>query len=138
MARHEAPVVVPGWRIAVARGPIARARGLLGRRGLPPRHGLWLRTRSVHTAGMRFALDLVWIGRDGTVARVDADVGPRRVRTCIAARGVIEVAAGDGTALAAAIRDGSAAPDRRGTRSTGNDGQPGDRGAARPASGHRS
>lgn len=104
MSRADAPVVVPGWRIAVARGPRARARGLLGRPGLPDRHGLWLRTRSVHTIGMRFALDLVWVAHDGAVLRLDADVRPGRVRTCLAARGVIEVAAGGGPALAAAAR----------------------------------
>lgn len=100
----DAPHDVPGWRIAVARGPLARGRGLLGRDGLAAGHGLWLRTRSVHTVGMRFALDLVWLDRDGAVVRVDADVRPGRARTCLAARGVVEVAAGGGPALAAAIR----------------------------------
>lgn len=104
MSRTEAPLVVPGWRITAARNPLARARGLLGRRGLPDRHGLWLGTRSVHTVGMRFALDLVWVDGDGVVVRVDADVGPGRVRTCLAARGVIEVAAGGAAALIAAAR----------------------------------
>jgi uncharacterized membrane protein (UPF0127 family) len=103
MARPEAPVVVPGWRIVVARGPLGRVRGLLGRRGMPARHGLWLRTRSVHTVGMRFALDLVWIDRRGAVIRVDRDVGPGRVRSCVAARGVVELGAGDGPALATAL-----------------------------------
>lgn len=96
-------MVVPGWRIETARGPLARGRGLLGRRGLAPRHGLWLRTRSVHTVGMRFALDLVWIGRDGSVVRVDSGVRPGRVRTCLGARGVVELAAGDGAPLVAAL-----------------------------------
>lgn len=99
-------MTAPGWRIAAARGPLARARGLLGRRGLPARHGLWLRTRSVHTIGMRFTLDLVWVDRDGAVVRVDADVPPGRVRTCLAASGVIELAAGGGAALAEATQGG--------------------------------
>ena len=71
---------------------------------MPADHALWLRTRSVHTVGMRFALDLVWLDREGTVVRVDADVGPGRVRTCLAAHGVIELAAGGGAALAEATR----------------------------------
>lgn len=103
MARPDALVAVPGWQIDVARGPLARARGLLGRRGLPARHGLWLRTRSVHTVGMRFALDLVWIDREGAVVRVDRDVAPGRIRSCAAARGVVELGAGDGPALAATL-----------------------------------
>lgn len=109
MVRTEAPVV-PGWRITVARGPVARARGLLGRRGLPGRCGLWLRTRSVHTVGMRFALDLVWIDRDGAVVRVDRNVGPGRIRSCVAACGVVELRAGEGGALAAALAARNASP----------------------------
>ena len=47
-------------------------------------------TRSVHTAGMRFALDLEWIDERGAPIRVDRGVPPFRVRTCRRARGVIE------------------------------------------------
>jgi len=93
-----------GWRIAAATRPWARARGLLGRRGLAEDEGLWLPVRSVHAIGMRFALDLVWLDRTGNVARLDEDVRPGRLRTCAAARGgVIEVAAGRGRDLAAAL-----------------------------------
>lgn len=116
MPRSASPVVAPGWRIAVARGPLERARGLLGRRGLPARHGLWLGTRSVHTVGMRFTLDLVWLDRGGAVVRVDTQVGPRRMRVCLRARGVVELAAGEGPALAAALAV-AATPSRLGTSS---------------------
>jgi len=75
----------------------ARGRGLLGRAGLGDREGLWLPVRSIHTFGMRFALDLVWLDREGAVVRLDGDVGRRRVRTCFAARGgVVELLAGSG------------------------------------------
>ena len=58
----------------------------------PPADGLLLpRTRSVHTFGMRFALDLHWLGADGEVVRVDRAVPPRRLRTCLRARSVLEV-----------------------------------------------
>ena len=50
--------------------------------------------RSVHTFGMRYALDLVWLDGDGAVIRVDRDVPPRRLRTCLRARSVLETAAG--------------------------------------------
>lgn len=108
MRRTTAVPELPDWRIDEARGPLARARGLLGRPGLPARHGLWLRTRSVHTVGMRFALDLVWIGRDGAVVRIDRDVAPGRVRGCAGACGVVELSAGDGPALAAALASAGA------------------------------
>jgi len=87
----------------------ARRRGLarLDRAALPDGHGLLFeRCRSVHTIGMRFALDLVWVDGDGMVVRVDRNVGPRRVRTCLRARGVIETAAGEGEPFAAALAAG--------------------------------
>ena len=36
------------------------------------------RCRSVHTFTMRFPLDLIWLGKDGDVVRVDRDVAPNR------------------------------------------------------------
>ena len=50
---------------------------------------------------MRFALDLIWLDRDGAVVRVDRDVPPRRLRACRAARSVVEVAAGRADAFLA-------------------------------------
>jgi uncharacterized membrane protein (UPF0127 family) len=52
------------------------------------------RCRSVHTFGMRFALDLVWLDAGGDVVRIDLGVRPCRVRSCRAARSVVEVPAG--------------------------------------------
>jgi uncharacterized membrane protein (UPF0127 family) len=44
---------------------------------------------------MRFALDLVWLGADGRVVRIDRAVPPWRIRSCRAARGgVIEIPTG--------------------------------------------
>lgn len=93
----------------------ARAR-LLGLALLAPEvvagAGLLLpRTRSVHTFGMRCALDLLWLDRDGRVVRVDLAVPPRRVRGCRAAAAVVELPAG---AAQAWIGDasGSASPGR--------------------------
>jgi uncharacterized membrane protein (UPF0127 family) len=57
----------------------------------------------VHTIGMRFALDLLWIGAAGDVVRLDPAVGPRRIRGCRRARAVIECAAGQGERFAAAL-----------------------------------
>jgi uncharacterized membrane protein (UPF0127 family) len=96
------------WTVRFAGTPWSRGRGLLGRRSLPSREGLWLRARSVHTVGMRMNLDLVWLDGAGVPLRTDCDVRPGRVRTCLRARGgVIEVAAGRGPALAAALRIGA-------------------------------
>jgi uncharacterized protein len=73
----------------------ARLTGLAGLRAPPPCGLLLLPTRSVHTFGMRFALDLVWLDARGRVVRVDAAVPPRRLRSCRAARAVIELPVGE-------------------------------------------
>jgi uncharacterized protein len=74
-----------------ARGPRARLLGLALLDDLPHDHAVLIpHCRSVHTLGMRFALDLTWLDADGRVVRVDRDVGPRQIRSCRAARAVLE------------------------------------------------
>ncbi len=90
-----------GLTVHVAGPFAARRKGLARMEPMPPDHALHImRCNSVHTVGMRFALDLVWIARDGSVVRVDTDVAPRRVRTCLRARTVIETRAGAGRRFA--------------------------------------
>jgi uncharacterized membrane protein (UPF0127 family) len=106
LAGLEARPLAGGLTLLVAAGRRARRRGLarLDSGALPRGHGLLFeRCRSVHTIGMRFALDLVWLGGDGAVVRVDRAVGARRVRTCRGAHAVVEVGAGDGDRFAAAL-----------------------------------
>jgi uncharacterized protein len=102
-----------GLRVAEARSVAARLRGLTRLDALPPARALLLpRCRSVHTLGMRFPLDLVWLAAGGEVVRVDRGVRPGRVRVCLPARSVLECAAGAADAFATAVsrppgRDGS-------------------------------
>ena len=98
---HELP---GGLRLIIAATPRARLLGLMGLRGLDRRHALVLtRCRSVHTFGMRFALDLVWLDGSGRVLRQDAGVTPGRLRSCRSARAVVEAPAGAGARVAAAL-----------------------------------
>lgn len=88
----------------VADGPLSRLRGLARLDDLPGDCGLLLtRTKSVHTLGMRFALDVIWLDRRGAVVRVDHGVQPRKHAACRTARSVVEVAAGSGDRFAAAL-----------------------------------
>jgi uncharacterized protein len=92
-----------GLVVAEARSPPARALGLAWLRDLSREVGLLLvPCRSVHTVGMRFALDLVWLGAGGEVIRIDRAVTPGRLRTCRAARSVLETRAGAAAAFVAA------------------------------------
>ncbi len=57
-----------------------RLRGLLGRDGLEPGHGLLIsECGSVHTVGMQFAIDVIFMRRDGTVTRVCRNLEPVRI-----------------------------------------------------------
>jgi uncharacterized protein len=91
------------WEVHVARRFNERRRGLAGLDDLPAGHALHiLRCSSVHTVGMRFALDLLWLDRAGAVKRVDRDVPAFRNRLCLGASSVIEARAGGADALLAA------------------------------------
>jgi uncharacterized membrane protein (UPF0127 family) len=109
LERLERRACTGGLTLLVAGDHRARVLGLARLDDLPPGNALLFeRCRSVHTAGMRFALDLVWLDGDGAPVRIDAAVGPRRLRTCLRARAVVETRAGEGERFAAAL----AAPNR--------------------------
>jgi uncharacterized membrane protein (UPF0127 family) len=81
----------------------ARRRGLSRLDALPPDRALRIpRCPSVHTFGMRFPLDLIWLDRRDRPVRVDRDVPRNRIRICLRARSVIETLAGEADAFLAA------------------------------------
>src|SRR4051812_31905818 len=68
---------------------------LLGLALQPPRHALLIpRCSCIHTFGMRFALDLVWLDARGRVIAIDLAVPPGRVVARRDARAVLEAPAG--------------------------------------------
>jgi uncharacterized membrane protein (UPF0127 family) len=86
-------------RLIEARGMLAGVQGLLGQGRLPPATGLLLKTKEVHTVGMRFAIDTVYLARDGRVLRV-ATMPPGRIGPLVLkARWVLELAAGEAQRL---------------------------------------
>jgi len=82
-------------RVLVARSFLQRARGLLGRTHLAADEALLLRPcSSVHTFGMCFAIDVVFIDPQGVVVAVREALGPWRFARCRGAAAVLEMAAG--------------------------------------------
>ncbi|MGH7426619.1 MAG: DUF192 domain-containing protein [Candidatus Methylomirabilales bacterium] len=77
------------------RGPLRRMRGLLGAADLPAGYGMLLRARHVHTIGMSFAIDAVYLSKQGSVLRVTTlppgSIGP----LVLSARFVLELKAGE-------------------------------------------
>jgi uncharacterized membrane protein (UPF0127 family) len=94
-------------RCVVADKTLPRMKGLLGRSSLASGEGLLIRPApSVHTFFMRFAIDVVFLSRDGDVLKLARSVRPWRARSCRRAYAVLELAAGE------AERRGLAAGDR--------------------------
>jgi uncharacterized membrane protein (UPF0127 family) len=78
-------------RLEVADSFVSRFFGLMGRRGLEPGAGLLLEgTNSVHMFFMRFAIDVVFLDRDGRVKRLVSNLRPWRLSPIVfgAARAV--------------------------------------------------
>jgi uncharacterized membrane protein (UPF0127 family) len=83
-------------RCLLAETSFARLRGLLGRSGLSSGEGLLLRPAgSVHTAFMKFTIDVVFLDRDLRVLKVVPELVPWRTAGCRGARAVLELPAGD-------------------------------------------
>jgi hypothetical protein len=72
-----------------------RNKGLLGRDRLARGEGLWIiPCEAVHTFGMRFPIDLVYLDRKRKIRKLRCDVPPWRLSACLIARSVIELPAG--------------------------------------------
>ncbi len=83
-------------RCEVARTPLSRMRGLMGRSGIAAGHGLLLRPAgAIHTFFMRFPIDAVFLDRNLRVLKIAAEVEPWRTARCRGAKRVLELAAGE-------------------------------------------
>lgn len=72
-----------------------RRKGLLGREQLAPGEGLWiLPCEAVHTVGMRFPIDLVYLDRQHRVKKIKSAVPPWRLSACLSAHSILELTAG--------------------------------------------
>jgi len=72
-----------------------RLRGLLGGPPLARGEALWLDPcRAVHTAGMRYAIDVAFVDGRGRVVRVVRGLRPWRCAWCLRARSAVELRAG--------------------------------------------
>jgi hypothetical protein len=79
--------------IAATRG--SRRRGLLGRDHLDEASAMLLAPcSSVHTVGMRFPIDVVFVDRQGYAVKVVRNLRPWRIALSTGGRAVIEMAAG--------------------------------------------
>lgn len=81
--------------VEIAATRASRRRGLLGRHRLADASAMLLAPcAAVHTVGMRFAIDVVFVDRQGYALKVVRDLRPWRIALAAGARAVIEMPAG--------------------------------------------
>ena len=87
--------VVLAAHIETAFDSSSRRRGLLGRSDLPRSTVIAIApSNAVHTFGMQFPIDVIFIRRDGRVVKRVRHVVPRRIAWAFGAFAVLEFAAG--------------------------------------------
>ena len=87
-------------QLRVADTPWQRMRGLLGYPPLQADQGLLIRPcNMVHTVGMRYPIDIVYIDASGLILKVVASLPPLRASVCLQARDVLELKAGVAAAM---------------------------------------
>jgi uncharacterized protein len=95
-----------GLRVYEASGFFSRARGLLGGERLREYEALWIRPcGSVHTIGMRYPIDVLFLDRRQRVLRVEHHLEPLRFSGTGRAHSTVELLAG--AAAAIAVTEGS-------------------------------
>ena len=92
LSRHE---LGDGLTVYIVETVRARLLGLALLRDFPAEQALLIpHCRSVHTFGMRFAIDVVFLDEHGQIARLAPAVGRGRVLSCRGAYAVLETRAG--------------------------------------------
>ncbi len=80
---------------------MSRRRGLLGRSSLCTGEGLWIvPCESVHTVGMQFPIDVLFLSGEMRVLKIRPNMGQWRIAACLRASSVLEVPAGTAKATA--------------------------------------
>lgn len=82
--------------VVIAESIFERMKGLLGRQGIKQGEALWIKPcKSIHTVGMKFSIDVVFLDFDNRVIDIRGKVPPNRLtRIFLKANTVLELPAG--------------------------------------------
>lgn len=96
VVRNRTRKSILGFNVCLADTPRARRTGLLKRDKLNPGEGLWIYpTQAIHTFGMRFPIDVVFIDKHLRVKRIYHRLAPSRLTSLVwSAQSVIELPSG--------------------------------------------
>ncbi len=72
-----------------------RRIGLLRHDSLPPGQGLWIvPCEAIHTFGMKFPIDVIFLSKQRKVLKVRSNMPRRRMSFCLRAKSVLELPVG--------------------------------------------
>ena len=81
--------------VALADKTLNRLKGLLGKKGLTMQQGLLISPcNSVHTVGMKFDIDVIFLNKQNQVIKIKQSVKPTRMVSCFRSKKVLELASG--------------------------------------------
>lgn len=93
-------------RADIADTASARNRGLLKRSGLEAGEGLWIvPCEGVHTVGMKFPIDVVFLNRKKKVVKIKRAMKKWRLSMCLRAHSVLELPSGRCDSVGTAVGD---------------------------------
>ncbi len=74
---------------------LERTKGLLGLPALSDEQGLWIiPCNSIHTFGMQYPLDIIYLDRNGRIKKIVENIKPRRMSFSLFAKSVLELKTG--------------------------------------------
>ncbi len=95
IVRNQTSGEVLGGCVRRAGSSAERRHGLLNSVGLQPGEGLWIDPcEAVHSFGMKFAIDVVHIGKTKKVTKISPAMKPWRISISFSGRSVLELPAG--------------------------------------------
>ncbi|MGH2810574.1 MAG: DUF192 domain-containing protein, partial [Actinomycetota bacterium] len=82
-----------------ATGTIRGMKGLLGQSSLPQGNGLLVKSKQVHTLGMAFTIDVIYLGPDFSILKIKTLPPGRLGPLVLRAKWVLELAGGEASRL---------------------------------------
>jgi uncharacterized membrane protein (UPF0127 family) len=104
--RNQSKNTILGDRVGIADTSATRRTGLLKHSRLEPGEGLWIApSEAVHTFGMKFSIDVLFLDKKRKVLIIRNDMVRSRMAICLRAHSVLELPSGTATAMQTAVGD---------------------------------
>ena len=98
--RNQTRNTVLGDRVGIADTSATRRTGLLKHTGLEPGEGLWIApTEAVHTFGMKFPIDVLFLDKKRRVLKIRHAMARSRMAFCLTAHSVLELPSGTASVM---------------------------------------